>query len=150
MKPAYDGPNRVEIPSQGHIKSDMKKRTHILLCWLLSLTLSGLPLSSLALDFQAAGGDSTHCEHTVDATNRAASTAPAVTAGDSMACCDDCQDACRCDALTGCSGHAAQSLGAIILPGFSNPEIPLLLFRAMPAEHLHSRSVEPGFIPPIV
>ena len=147
---AYDGLNRVEIPRQGHTKSDMKKRTHLLLCWLLSLTLSGLPLSSLALDIRTAGSDSAHCEHTLEAAGIADSSSPVMAAGGSMACCDDCQDACRCDVVTGCSGHAAQSLGAIILPGLANPEILPLHFRMKPAERLHSRPIEPGFIPPIV
>ena len=136
----------------------MSKRVHIVLCWLLTLTLTGLPLASYAYSPRLQA-DSEHCNHETAGDMQHGDDAhhPAVAATASQtqakkACCAHCDDNGDCSCNTGAACHSAGSQHSpAILPAisYSNQHMSSI-FATFALAGYHSRDIEPEIIPPII
>ena len=134
----------------------MNKRAHIILCWLLTLTLTGLPLASYVYSPRLQA-DSEHCSHEImSGIQLAMRTDTVLSAGlqkhAQKPCCAHCDDNgdCNChDSVTCHSSSSQHSVAILPAASYSNNHM-RSIFAAFTLAAYHSRDIEPDIIPPII
>ena len=136
----------------------MSKRVHIVLCWLLTLTLTGLPLASYAYSPRLQA-DSEHCNHETagdmqhgDGAHHQAVASAALQTSAQKACCAHCDDNgdCNCNTNLACHSTGSQHSPAILPAASYNNQHMRSIFAAFTLADYHSCDIEPEIIPPII
>ncbi len=136
----------------------MNRRAHIILCWLLTLTLTGLPLASYAYSPRLQA-DSGHCSHETigemqhdNGAHRHAVTTVALQTQVNKPCCAHCDGNgdCNCDAGVACQNSGSQHSAAILPAAYYSNSHMRSIFTAFTLADYHSRDIEPDIIPPII
>lgn len=134
----------------------MRRRTHIIVCWLLTLSLIGLPVFSVSANTLEQASD-TPCQQEMASmlshnTSQNADMAASASADVSKSkyCCEYCGDNCKCMANIPCHSSNNYQASAILQTSlFAQTTLTVLTVSEITILY-HGRDTEPEITPPII
>lgn len=129
----------------------MKRCVHTILCWLLTVSLTGLPLAVSAEATLSLLKSESCLEMNSDTQKPAVMSEhdadePMV----STACCDCCNDGCMCEETSACNARTSQVSPFIVIDQYFIQSTELAQFAIEQFVQYLSQSSSPDFRPPIV